>query len=83
MRYYHINLYAFSHRNPDLYQTGRRLRDSNADLRARLAVAEALLTEREHPTDGVNVEGEQVPNVQVNDQGERTPRTWWQRLFLR
>ncbi len=58
-----------------------RLRDSNADLKARLAVAEALLTEREHPTDGVNVEGEQVPDVQVNVQGERPPRTWWQRLF--
>jgi hypothetical protein len=60
-----------------------RLRDDNTDLRARLAVAEALLTEREHPTDGVNVEGEQVPDVQVNVQGERPPRTWWQRLFLR
>lgn len=58
-----------------------RLRDSNADLKARLAVAEALLTEREHPTDGVNVQGEQTPDVQVNDQGERAPRTWWQRLL--
>ncbi|WP_241810873.1 hypothetical protein [Acetobacter pasteurianus] len=58
-----------------------RLRDSNADLKARLAVAEARLTEREHPTDGVSVQGEQKPDVQVNDQGERPPRTWWQRLF--
>lgn len=58
-----------------------RLRDDNTDLRARLAVAEARLTEREHPTDGVNVEGEQVPDVQVTVQGERPPRTWWQRLF--
>ncbi|PYD78594.1 hypothetical protein CFR80_16270 [Komagataeibacter oboediens] len=58
-----------------------RLRDDNADLRARLAVAEARLTEREYPTDGVNVGGEQAPDVQVNAQGERPPRTWWQRLF--
>lgn len=58
-----------------------RLRDDNADLRARLAEAETRLTEREHPTFGVNVEGEQRPDVQVNDQGERPPRTWWQRIF--
>ncbi|CCT61052.1 hypothetical protein [Acetobacter pasteurianus] len=58
-----------------------RLRDDNADLRARLAVAEARLTEREYPTDGVNVGGEQAPDVQVNAQGERLPRAWWRRLF--
>jgi len=58
-----------------------RLRDDNADLRARLAVAESLLIERENPTDRVNVEGEQVSDVQVNVREERPPRTWWQRLL--
>ena len=58
-----------------------RLRDDNADLRARLAAAETRWTEREHPTDGGDVQGEQNPDVQVNVQGERSPRTWWQRIF--
>ncbi|RCL04464.1 hypothetical protein BBA71_13250 [Acetobacter pasteurianus] len=58
-----------------------RLRDDNADLRARLAAAEARWTEREHPTGGVNLQGEQNPDVQVNVHPVRSPKTWWQRIF--
>ena len=59
----------------------KELHDKNTDLRIRLAIAEALLAERDHPTFTSNVEGKQKSGIPVNERGECSPRSWWKRFF--
>ncbi|MBS0980904.1 hypothetical protein [Acetobacter thailandicus] len=48
----------------------KELHDKNTDLKIRLAIAEALLAERDHPTFTSNVEGKQKSGIPVNERGE-------------
>ncbi|WP_233133228.1 hypothetical protein [Acetobacter sp. DmW_043] len=59
----------------------KELHDKNTDLRIRLAIAEALLAERDHPTFTSNVEGKQKSGIPVNERGECSPRSCWKRFF--
>lgn len=59
----------------------KELHDKNTDLRICLAIAEALLAERDHPTFTSNVESKQKSGIPVNERGECSPRSWWKRFF--